>query len=62
MPTDMSNPDDIRRFARDERNRCVSEREWRHRLAGYGIAVRERAGSIWLTAVVSGRDICAFDA
>jgi len=51
-------PDEIRQFVLAERDRCLSDREWRHRIAGYGYAISRRAGAEILTSLPHGREIC----
>ena len=53
-----SRPDDIRQFVLAERERCLSDREWRHRLKGYGYAVRSFGEIEVVTSLVGGREIC----
>ena len=55
-------PDEIRQFVMDERARCLSDREWRHRLRGYGYAVRSFGEIEVLTSVIGGREICTLPA
>ena len=54
----ISRTDDIRQFVMDERARCLSDREWRHRLKGYGYVVRNFGEIEVLTSVIGGREIC----
>ena len=49
---------DIRDFVMSERDKSVSDREWKHRLRGYGYAVRETARGRWVTSLLKGQDIC----
>lgn len=57
-----SRPEDIRQFVLEERSRCLSDREWRHRLRGYGYAVRSFGEIEVLTSVIGGREICTLPA
>lgn len=41
-------------FARKERETCLSDREWRHRLRGYGYDVRQTAEGPVLTLLATG--------
>ena len=41
-------------FARRERRRCLSDREWRHRLRGYGYDVRQTDRGPVLTLLATG--------
>jgi len=52
---------DLRDFVLDERRRCVSDREWRFRLAGYGYDIRQTAKGRVLTSLPKGVEICALD-
>ncbi|SLN14176.1 hypothetical protein [Roseisalinus antarcticus] len=49
----------IRQFVLTERARCVSEREWIHRLAGYGYAVRNTGTTQVVASLLHDREICA---
>lgn len=46
-------------FALAERKHCVSDREWAHRLRGYGYAIRETGNARVLTTIVGGVEIGA---
>ncbi|QQA41203.1 hypothetical protein [Pelagovum pacificum] len=50
--------DDVRQFVIAERSRCLSDREWRHRLAGYGYGIRDGGAGHILTSLIHGRDLC----
>lgn len=41
-----------------ERRMALTDREWKHRLAGYGYSLRESAAGPVLTSLVKGADIC----
>lgn len=45
-----------------ERGMAVSEREWQHRLRGYGYAIRDTAEGRFVTSLVKNREICALPA
>lgn len=49
-------------FALNERRSCLSDREWRFRLRGYGYDVCQTARGRVLTMVTSGRELGALDA
>jgi hypothetical protein len=49
-------------FALQERHSCLSDREWCHRLRGYGYDVRQTARGRVLTMVTSGIELGALDA
>lgn len=49
-------------FALNERRSCLSDREWRFRLQGYGYDIRQTARGRVLTMVTSGRELGALDA
>ena len=53
-----SSAEDIRRFVIAERERCLSDREWRHRLRGYGFAVTRFGDREVLTSLTRGHQIC----
>ncbi len=52
------NPDTIRNLVLRERRLAVSEREWQHRLRGYGYGIREDEEGCIVTSLVRGGDIC----
>jgi len=54
----LESTDDIRAFVMDERAKAVSEREWRHRLRGYGFAIRDDAEGAYVTSIVRGGALC----
>ena len=54
--------DDVRDFVLRERQMCVSDREWKHRLRGYGYAIRESHEGQVVTSLVKGSDICTLGA
>lgn len=41
-----------------ERRMALTEREWKHRLAGYGYSLRASSAGPVLTSLVQGADIC----
>jgi len=45
-----------------ERAMAVSEREWLHRLRGYGYAIRDTSEGRFVTSLVKNRHICALPA
>jgi len=50
--------DDVHAFVMGERAKAVSEREWRHRLRGYGFAIRDDAEGAYVTSIVRGGALC----
>ncbi|PHQ84759.1 MAG: hypothetical protein COB65_04765 [Thalassobium sp.] len=48
----------VRDFVMSERKSCVSDREWQHRLKGYGYDLRKTAAGTVLTTLPHGRDVC----
>ncbi|WP_367117610.1 hypothetical protein [uncultured Roseovarius sp.] len=54
--------DDVRDFVLRERQMCVSDREWKHRLRGYGFAIRDSQEGQVVTSLVKGSDICTLGA
>ena len=46
--------EDALAFALKERERCLSDREWRHRLHGYGYDVRQTPDGPVLTLLATG--------
>ncbi|KRS19927.1 hypothetical protein XM52_02965 [Roseovarius indicus] len=53
------NPNKIRDLVMRERAMAVSEREWQHRLRGYGYGIRDTAEGRVVTSLVRGSDLCA---
>jgi len=62
MMTSKKAFDDVRDFVLRERQMCVSDREWKHRLRGYGYAIRESHEGQVVTSLVKGGDICSLGA
>lgn len=54
----VENTDDIRAFVMGERSKAVSEREWHHRLCGYGYAIRKDAEGAYVTSILRGGALC----
>ena len=52
------NPGKIRDMVMRERHLSVSEREWKHRLRGYGYAIRDTAEGRFVTSLLRGAPIC----
>ncbi|WP_300547957.1 hypothetical protein [Roseovarius sp.] len=52
------NPASIRDMVMRERHLAVSEREWKHRLRGYGYAIRDTAEGRFVTSLLRGAPIC----
>jgi len=57
-----SSANGILNLVREERAKSLSPREWQHRLAGYGYAVRETARGWIVESVVSGDFVCTMPA
>lgn len=53
---------DVRNFVMHERRHCVSDREWQHRLRGYGYGIEQTARGRVLTSLPQGVEICGLDA
>ena len=49
---------DILSLVMRERRMAVSEREWQHRLRGYGYAIRDSEEGRVVTSLVQGTQIC----
>ena len=65
MRSDLNNPlviADVRAFVMAERQRCLSAREWQHRLRGYGYDLRKTDRGTMLTTLPHGVEVCAIDA
>ncbi|WP_298677763.1 hypothetical protein [uncultured Lentibacter sp.] len=54
-----SDVETIRDVVLRERRLAVSDREWKHRLRGYGYGIRESAQGAYVTSVLRGTDLCA---
>lgn len=52
---------EIRTFVLDERRACVSDREWKFRLRGYGYDIRTTPAGKVVTTLPAGVDICTLD-
>jgi hypothetical protein len=52
----------VRTFVMDERKNCVSDREWKFRLKGYGYDLRQTERGTVLTTLPQGVEICTLDA
>jgi len=50
--------EDIQAFVMRERALSVSDREWKFRLRGYGLAIRDEARGRIVTALQGDRDLC----
>lgn len=46
-------------FAAQERRYCLSEREWRHRMRGYGYDIRQTENGAVLARLTTGAEIGA---
>lgn len=53
---------DVRSFVMDERKSCVSDREWKFRLRGYGYDIRQTDHGTVLATLPQGVEICTLDA
>ncbi|MEM9845342.1 MAG: hypothetical protein AAF965_11125 [Pseudomonadota bacterium] len=54
----MTKTEDIQALVLRERELSVSEREWKFRLRGYGLAIRDEARGRIVTALRGDRDLC----
>jgi len=53
---------EVRTFVMDERKSCVSDREWKFRLRGYGYDIRQTDHGTVLATLPQGVEICTLDA
>jgi hypothetical protein len=53
---------EVRTFVMGERKSCVSDREWKFRLRGYGYDLRQTDRGTVLTTLPQGIEICTLDA
>ncbi len=52
---------EVRTFVMSERKNCVSDREWRFRLKGYGYDIRQTERGTVLTTLPQGVEVCTLD-
>lgn len=52
----------VRSFVMDERKFCVSDREWKFRLRGYGYDVSQTDRGTVLRTLPQGVEVCMLDA
>lgn len=52
---------EIRTFVMDERKHCVSDREWKFRLKGYGYDLRQTERGTVLSTLPYGVEVCVLD-
>ena len=53
---------EVRTFVMDERKACVSDREWKFRLRGYGYDITNTPRGTVLSTLPQGVEICTLDA
>lgn len=53
---------EVRTFVMGERKQCVSDREWKFRLKGYGYDLRQTERGTVLTTLPHGVEICTLNA
>lgn len=53
---------EVRTFVMGERKSCVSDREWKFRLKGYGDDIRQTERGTVLSTLPHGIQICTLDA
>ncbi|WP_323765018.1 hypothetical protein [Marinovum sp.] len=46
----------------EEREKALSPREWQHRIAGYGYAIKRTEQGEMITTLPHGREVCALPA
>lgn len=56
--TDKFIPADVRNFVEGERRKCLSDREWQHRLKGYGYDLRKDDSCFKLVTLPHGVEVC----
>jgi hypothetical protein len=52
---------EIRTFVMGERKHCVSDREWKFRLKGYGYDLRQTERGRVLSTLLNGVEVCVLD-
>ncbi len=50
---------ELQSLAQRERQLAVSEREWMHRLKGYGYAIKDTNEGRFLTSIVRKTELCS---
>lgn len=53
----MHNNNELREMVIHERKMSISEREWKHRLRGYGFGVRDSDEGRFITSLMKGADL-----
>ena len=51
--------DELQNLAMRERQMAVSEREWMHRLRGYGYAIKDTSEGRFLTSILHKTELCS---
>lgn len=59
---DLASADKLRTFVMREREMSVSDREWRHRLRGYGYDVRDAGETTVVTGLGRKETLCEIPA
>ena len=54
----MDNMTDIQKIVMRERRLALSEREWKHRLRGYGFGIRDTDEGRVVTSLLHDRQLC----
>lgn len=50
---------DVLNLVLRERGMAVSEREWKHRLRGYGYAIKDTSEGRFVTSLLRGAPVCS---
>jgi hypothetical protein len=58
MTTDPTVVAQVRALVANERQKSLSPREWKHRLAGYGYLIQDTDGSTVIKTLRHGEAIC----
>ena len=59
---DRKAKDKIRNLVQREREMAISDREWKHRLRGYGYAIMDTEEGRFVTSVLQGAPLCRLHA
>lgn len=51
--------DDLQTLAMRERQLAVSDREWKHRLRGYGYGIKDTSEGRFLTSILHNTRLCS---
>jgi hypothetical protein len=62
MPSNPTDHTPLLVFLEEERRKALSPREWKHRIAGYGYAIKNTARGVFVASLARGSEICPLPA